>query len=156
MLSWRCVPVWVIWHIWHKNIFWQARDFIGSFCEFLHKNLKKDFLIVNQLLRILFTFFLNDRIMLVRFSSPFFKFLITYIKILGNFFFKQNMFIIQLCRHIKLEPWFSFNHNAGLIKNLQAWKITNTIYKPVSYTHLRAHETPEHLVCRLLLEKKKK
>ena len=24
--------------------------------------------------------------------------------------------------------------------------------KPVSYTHLRAHETPEHLVCRLLLE----
>src|SRR5678815_2463151 len=32
------------------------------------------------------------------------------------------------------------------------------IYGPesVSYTHLRAHETPEHLVCRLLLEKKKK
>ena len=26
---------------------------------------------------------------------------------------------------------------------------------PVSYTHLRAHATPEHLVCRLLLEKKK-
>ena len=25
---------------------------------------------------------------------------------------------------------------------------------PVSYTHLRAHETPEHLVCRLLLETK--
>src|SRR5678816_1198198 len=24
--------------------------------------------------------------------------------------------------------------------------------EPVSYTHLRAHETPEHLVCRLLLE----
>src|SRR5665254_15859 len=29
-------------------------------------------------------------------------------------------------------------------------------YETVSYTHLRAHETPEHLVCRLLLEKKKK
>ena len=28
-------------------------------------------------------------------------------------------------------------------------------HHPVSYTHLRAHETPEHLVCRLLLEKKK-
>src|SRR5678816_753900 len=27
------------------------------------------------------------------------------------------------------------------------------ICDPVSYTHLRAHETPEHLVCRLLLEK---
>eukprot|EP00831_Metopus_contortus_P076353 TRINITY_DN70440_c0_g1_i1.p1 TRINITY_DN70440_c0_g1~~TRINITY_DN70440_c0_g1_i1.p1 ORF type:complete len:119 (+),score=25.54 TRINITY_DN70440_c0_g1_i1:125-481(+) len=26
---------------------------------------------------------------------------------------------------------------------------------PVSYTHLRAHETSLHLVCRLLLEKKK-
>eukprot|EP00658_Telonema_sp_P-2_P009832 TRINITY_DN13662_c0_g1_i1.p1 TRINITY_DN13662_c0_g1~~TRINITY_DN13662_c0_g1_i1.p1 ORF type:complete len:143 (-),score=15.12 TRINITY_DN13662_c0_g1_i1:106-534(-) len=34
----------------------------------------------------------------------------------------------------------------------------HTLYNPisVSYTHLRAHETPEHLVCRLLLEKKKK
>eukprot|EP00831_Metopus_contortus_P072692 TRINITY_DN66319_c0_g1_i1.p1 TRINITY_DN66319_c0_g1~~TRINITY_DN66319_c0_g1_i1.p1 ORF type:complete len:132 (+),score=22.64 TRINITY_DN66319_c0_g1_i1:792-1187(+) len=28
--------------------------------------------------------------------------------------------------------------------------------QPVSYTHLRAHETSLHLVCRLLLEKKKK
>src|SRR5664279_255262 len=28
------------------------------------------------------------------------------------------------------------------------------IYKPVSYTHLRAHETDSYLVCRLLLEKK--
>ena len=27
---------------------------------------------------------------------------------------------------------------------------------PVSYTHLRAHETELHLVCRLLLEKKNK
>src|SRR5665647_2087626 len=28
-------------------------------------------------------------------------------------------------------------------------------HKPVSYTHLRAHETDSYLVCRLLLEKKK-
>src|SRR5664279_6583152 len=28
------------------------------------------------------------------------------------------------------------------------------IYRPVSYTHLRAHETDSYLVCRLLLEKK--
>src|SRR5665647_3533464 len=28
--------------------------------------------------------------------------------------------------------------------------------RPVSYTHLRAHETDSYLVCRLLLEKKKK
>src|SRR5678815_2825537 len=33
---------------------------------------------------------------------------------------------------------------------------TKYVVTPVSYTHLRAHETPEHLVCRLLLEKKKK
>ena len=26
------------------------------------------------------------------------------------------------------------------------------LLSPVSYTHLRAHETPEHLVCRLLLD----
>src|SRR5665647_3747184 len=30
------------------------------------------------------------------------------------------------------------------------------IILPVSYTHLRAHETDSYLVCRLLLEKKKK
>ena len=29
------------------------------------------------------------------------------------------------------------------------------ISRPVSYTHLRAHETSLHLVCRLLLEKTK-
>src|SRR5660398_93892 len=29
-------------------------------------------------------------------------------------------------------------------------------HRPVSYTHLRAHETKANLVCRLLLEKKKK
>src|SRR5678815_1715603 len=28
---------------------------------------------------------------------------------------------------------------------------STVIVIPVSYTHLRAHETPEHLVCRLLL-----
>src|SRR5678816_4582305 len=35
-------------------------------------------------------------------------------------------------------------------------RISGVRLPPVSYTHLRAHETPEHLVCRLLLEKKKK
>src|SRR5678815_5225966 len=38
----------------------------------------------------------------------------------------------------------------------QAWRHAfQKRFDPVSYTHLRAHETPEHLVCRLLLEKKK-
>src|SRR5678815_2909625 len=33
-------------------------------------------------------------------------------------------------------------------------KVLVKLLQSVSYTHLRAHETPEHLVCRLLLEKK--
>eukprot|EP00658_Telonema_sp_P-2_P046236 TRINITY_DN34350_c0_g1_i1.p1 TRINITY_DN34350_c0_g1~~TRINITY_DN34350_c0_g1_i1.p1 ORF type:complete len:124 (+),score=20.54 TRINITY_DN34350_c0_g1_i1:110-481(+) len=43
---------------------------------------------------------------------------------------------------VGLHPWRSREY-------------THTSPVPVSYTHLRAHETPEHLVCRLLLEKKK-
>ena len=34
--------------------------------------------------------------------------------------------------------------------------MTTAVLAPVSYTHLRAHETVLDLVCRLLLEKKKK
>src|SRR5450756_2468447 len=34
--------------------------------------------------------------------------------------------------------------------------VTGSASKPVSYTHLRAHETRHDLVCRLLLEKKKR
>src|SRR5664279_644457 len=34
--------------------------------------------------------------------------------------------------------------------------VRNYYNTPVSYTHLRAHETDSYLVCRLLLEKKKK
>ena len=33
---------------------------------------------------------------------------------------------------------------------------TGDVKQSVSYTHLRAHETRSNLVCRLLLEKKKK
>ena len=33
--------------------------------------------------------------------------------------------------------------------------LQSTSINTVSYTHLRAHETSLHLVCRLLLEKKK-
>ena len=35
-------------------------------------------------------------------------------------------------------------------------EILEVMRDPVSYTHLRAHETVLDLVCRLLLEKKKK
>src|SRR5665647_3600040 len=38
----------------------------------------------------------------------------------------------------------------------QAHRPGNICNSSVSYTHLRAHETDSYLVCRLLLEKKKK
>src|SRR5678816_4226124 len=34
----------------------------------------------------------------------------------------------------------------------QGYSWDTEAFEAVSYTHLRAHETPEHLVCRLLLE----
>eukprot|EP00658_Telonema_sp_P-2_P034585 TRINITY_DN25237_c0_g1_i1.p1 TRINITY_DN25237_c0_g1~~TRINITY_DN25237_c0_g1_i1.p1 ORF type:complete len:171 (+),score=45.65 TRINITY_DN25237_c0_g1_i1:159-671(+) len=61
--------------------------------------------------------------------------------------------------------WKDFYKNSTLAKKDYQTGITSVEDRkyyfqrqlcPVSYTHLRAHETPEHLVCRLLLEKKKK
>ena len=43
-----------------------------------------------------------------------------------------------------------------LTKLVEEGKVTELIIEAVSYTHLRAHETVLDLVCRLLLEKKKK
>src|SRR5674536_204846 len=43
-----------------------------------------------------------------------------------------------------------------MVVKVMPWPITSLatqVVNPVSYTHLRAHETPEHLVFRLLLEK---
>eukprot|EP00658_Telonema_sp_P-2_P020050 TRINITY_DN17897_c0_g1_i3.p1 TRINITY_DN17897_c0_g1~~TRINITY_DN17897_c0_g1_i3.p1 ORF type:complete len:252 (-),score=23.67 TRINITY_DN17897_c0_g1_i3:99-854(-) len=48
----------------------------------------------------------------------------------------------------------AFTTRVGLVDSHSA--VTDDSRVSVSYTHLRAHETPEHLVCRLLLEKKKK
>src|SRR5678816_2502892 len=41
----------------------------------------------------------------------------------------------------------------AVLQRLHAIFAAEVNLDPVSYTHLRAHETPEHLVCRLLLEK---
>src|SRR5680860_1766065 len=41
-------------------------------------------------------------------------------------------------------------------KGIDAIFCQTDVTDPVSYTHLRAHETDSYLVCRLLLEKKKK
>ena len=57
------------------------------------------------------------------------------------------------------------NSNSNIVQillkpnnNLEFYSVKflqHEIIKPVSYTHLRAHETVLDLVCRLLLEKKK-
>src|SRR5678815_4342576 len=44
-------------------------------------------------------------------------------------------------------------HRSALNDVARTENLTYVCTEPVSYTHLRAHETPEHLVCRLLLEK---
>src|SRR5678816_1986674 len=59
------------------------------------------------------------------------------------------------CRRFRAEYAFCAGHRSRRVyvpRPTPAWHY----FIPVSYTHLRAHETPEHLVCRLLLEKKKK
>src|SRR5678816_544905 len=40
-------------------------------------------------------------------------------------------------------------HFRQSVTNAAIERNDHTIATPVSYTHLRAHETPEHLVCRL-------
>src|SRR5450759_1048899 len=54
----------------------------------------------------------------------------------------------QRIRHAQKQPV------AG--SKLEALRAPPLWFYPVSYTHLRAHETRHDLVCRLLLEKKKK
>src|SRR5450759_2527113 len=46
-------------------------------------------------------------------------------------------------------PWIT----AGLVDGSRLSSAFELLYEPVSYTHLRAHETRHDLVCRLLLEK---
>ena len=57
--------------------------------------------------------------------------------------------IIQACLVIFVIG--SFISDNPTLLNIFKW--FGVIYIPVSYTHLRAHETLRHLVCRLLLEK---
>ena len=51
--------------------------------------------------------------------------------------------------HLMLRPGEEIVAKHGGLHGFMQWP------KPVSYTPLRAHETSLHLVCRLLLEKKK-
>ena len=79
----------------------------------------------------------------------------------------QNMIRAELdATFSKLDQWFDrplellhFQPDKGwtIAQVLEHVHLTNhfLLLTPVSYTHLRAHETLRYLVCRLLLEKKK-
>src|SRR5680860_1308651 len=56
-----------------------------------------------------------------------------------------------------LFSWFGWSPNTASKASRHVWTMPGcATQEPVSYTHLRAHETDSYLVCRLLLEKKKK
>src|SRR5674536_372478 len=96
-----------------------------------------------------------------------------------------DLFLLSEAQMRRIEPFFPLSHGVPrvddrrvisgivfVIRNGLRWRDAPREYGPhktvynrfvrwsrlgaVSYTHLRAHATPEHLVCRLLLEKKKK
>ena len=67
---------------------------------------------------------------------------------------------ISFCFNQSQIAQFSFSLKDSLRGALRPERNYNVLHYdlsiPVSYTHLRAHETVLDLVCRLLLEKKKK
>ena len=69
----------------------------------------------------------------------------------GNFYFVNCLYIIETDHESKDEVKIKKKPSIGRMYHLD--KCNN---ETVSYTHLRAHETVLDLVCRLLLEKKKK
>eukprot|EP00828_Plagiopyla_frontata_P030202 TRINITY_DN3924_c0_g1_i5.p5 TRINITY_DN3924_c0_g1~~TRINITY_DN3924_c0_g1_i5.p5 ORF type:complete len:103 (+),score=16.92 TRINITY_DN3924_c0_g1_i5:345-653(+) len=60
----------------------------------------------------------------------------------------------KLC--LQIEVKININSTKMAPKGINPPKRQILTHVPVSYTHLRAHETGRNLVCRLLLEKKKK
>src|SRR5678815_3091151 len=63
----------------------------------------------------------------------------------GGFDTYSRLIARHLSRHIPGGP-------AVVVENMPGAASLVSANHAVSYTHLRAHETPEHLVCRLLLE----
>src|SRR5450759_2231968 len=62
--------------------------------------------------------------------------------------------IVNRSEYATFSCQLNITRGSGLDNKEIRWSIDN-VYKAVSYTHLRAHETRHDLVCRLLLEKKK-
>src|SRR5665647_3880006 len=64
------------------------------------------------------------------------------------------LYLAQLgTEHSNTKPLRGFG-DAGVLEVVEDFD--GNTFRAVSYTHLRAHETDSYLVCRLLLEKKKK
>ena len=55
-----------------------------------------------------------------------------------------------------IDSYVGLMHTLFTLEDNYGLKISEIDGEAVSYTHLRAHETGRNLVCRLLLEKKKK
>eukprot|EP00831_Metopus_contortus_P041822 TRINITY_DN32884_c0_g1_i1.p2 TRINITY_DN32884_c0_g1~~TRINITY_DN32884_c0_g1_i1.p2 ORF type:complete len:175 (+),score=34.24 TRINITY_DN32884_c0_g1_i1:77-526(+) len=75
--------------------------------------------------------------------------------------FANELYYFKISDKIVDAKCLKQSHENGLVRGyMSIGKVDpnyrSNIEKPVSYTHLRAHETSLHLVCRLLLEKKKK
>src|SRR5678815_680698 len=58
---------------------------------------------------------------------------------------------VEEAKELELAGWSYPRHLAGRVFAVVVHGDAAGTENPVSYTHLRAHETPEHLVCRLLL-----
>ena len=81
----------------------------------------------------------------------------------------KSRYIHALCKELQIrkeylrgEPVETIYFGGGTPSQLaeedfrEVFETIRKYYGTVSYTHLRAHETGRNLVCRLLLEKKKK
>src|SRR5665254_3134 len=74
------------------------------------------------------------------------------LKAIGRAFGKPSSSIYnQVAPHGGIRP--ASRRRSRLALTLSEREEISRSIAAVSYTHLRAHETPEHLVCRLLLEK---
>src|SRR5678815_5831425 len=62
---------------------------------------------------------------------------------------ETKMLVERICGKDGTQGWTVSWKGRGWYDTLEKYL---EFFDAVSYTHLRAHETPEHLVCRLLLE----